>query len=65
MTRTEAHRPWVGLAGLGTAWATTLIGVFMGFDPDVILLRAAIAGVGVAVAVGLGKAILVRFLRSE
>jgi hypothetical protein len=59
------NRPWVGIATLMAAAVATLIGIGRGFDPDVVLLRAAGAAVVVAVLAGLFKKLVVRFLRSQ
>lgn len=42
-------QPWSLLAGLLATSLVILIGVFRGLEPDVVLLRAAVSGVGVGV----------------
>jgi hypothetical protein len=63
--RSVDRRPWVGMAGLLTGCGTTGIGIVLGLDPDVILLRAFAAGVAMAVVAAVVKGMVTRILRPE
>jgi hypothetical protein len=53
------------MAGLLTGCGTTGIGIVLGLDPDVILLRAFAAGVAMAVVAAVVKGMVTRILRPE
>jgi len=54
----KQRTPWGAIVGMSTWCLATLVGVWSGLEPDVILTRAVVAGF----AVGLAAAILARFL---
>lgn len=47
----QPGQPWARACGLLGGCATTIAGVMQSVDPDVILFRATIAAVGVAIVV--------------
>lgn len=59
------HNPWVGLAALLGAGVVAVIGAVRDLDPDVVLLRAAGAVVGMGILAAAVRAGVSRFLRSE
>ncbi len=57
--------PWGLAGGLLAASVVTLIGVARDLDPDVLLLRAAAAGLGSGVVIALGIVVVSWFLHSK
>jgi hypothetical protein len=51
----EPHQPWGPAGGLLAACGATLTGVLRGVDPDVILGRALVSGLVVALVIGAAR----------
>jgi hypothetical protein len=65
MSHDAVSRPWGRVAAILTASAATLIGVFIGLEPEIILWRAAGASLAVGIVAAVSHSLICQVAKEE
>jgi ABC-type multidrug transport system permease subunit len=61
---TKPQQPWAEVVAIGTGCVVTLVGIYSGVPPEIILLRAVVSALAVGIFVVVADSIVSLFLHS-